>query len=101
MKHTCHAIGCSTPTPPRMWGCGRHWGMVPRRLQVKLWRVYVPGQEQRKDPTPEYLVVAEECVVAVAVKEGHLTPEEASSRVEDRKQTSGFIAEMLPLFYGE
>jgi len=38
--------------------CGRHWRMVPKKMQNELWAVYVPGQETRKDPTSEYLEVA-------------------------------------------
>lgn len=38
--------------------CGRHWRMVPKVMQDELWAVYVNGQEDRKDPTSEYMQVA-------------------------------------------
>ena len=57
-RHTCHAHGCDTPVAPRLFMCGRHWRMVPKKMQNELWAVYVPGQETRKDPTSEYLEVA-------------------------------------------
>lgn len=68
--HTCHADGCSVAVPPRLLMCAAHWRMVPRRLQADLWAVYVPGQEQRKDPTRRYLEVARQCIAAVATVEG-------------------------------
>lgn len=100
MKHPCHADRCSVDVDPSMLMCGRHWRMVPRGLQRELWAAYVPGQERRKDPTPEYLVVQERCVCAVAVKELWITPEEADGRIQRRMEESGFIARILPLFYG-
>lgn len=35
--HTCHLPGCTTPCPPRHLFCGRHWGMVPRKLQSEVY----------------------------------------------------------------
>lgn len=68
--HTCHAEGCVVHVPPRLLMCARHWRMVPKRLRDALWAVYVPGQEDRKDPTGEYITVARQCIDAVAVTEG-------------------------------
>lgn len=50
--------------------------MVPSWLQKALWKVYVPGQERRKDPTLAYLVVQTRCRLAIAEGEGkaHLKP---------------------------
>jgi hypothetical protein len=52
--------------------CFRHWRMVPRPLQRRVWAAYVPGQEIRKDPTDEYLEVQKEAVTEVARREGRL-----------------------------
>jgi hypothetical protein len=41
-----------------MFMCRRHWAMIPRARQNELWAVYVPGQEDRMDPSSEYLEVA-------------------------------------------
>ena len=65
MKHTCHATGCPVPVPRRMLMCKRHWRMVPKPLQDAVWATYVPGQEQRRDPTPEYLAAARAAINAV------------------------------------
>ena len=69
-RHTCHAEGCNAPVPPRMLMCLRHWRLVPRDLQRRVWAEYVPGQEIRKDPTDEYMKVQRAAVRAVAIKEG-------------------------------
>ncbi len=46
--------------------------MTPPDIQKRIWKEYVPGQEIRKDPTPEYLSVMREAIKAVAVREGHV-----------------------------
>lgn len=53
-----------------MFMCRPHWYMVPRNLRAAIWANYVPGQEMRKDPTPEYLEYAQKAVDAVARREG-------------------------------
>ena len=67
--HLCHAQGCMTAVPPRMFMCGRHWRMVPKPMRDAIWATYVPGQERRKDPTPEYLDAAMDAVAKVAEME--------------------------------
>ena len=68
--HTCHAKGCEKTVPPTMLMCKIHWMMVPARLKAEVWRYYVPGQEESKDPTDRYLVAAQAAIDAVAEKEG-------------------------------
>ena len=75
MKHFCHAIGCEKSVPPRLLMCAKHWYMVPKAIQGLVWQHYVPGQEIRKDPTPEYLSVQRKAVIAVALKAGREIPE--------------------------
>jgi hypothetical protein len=58
--HTCHWPGCETHVPPRLWGCKPHWFRLPKYLRDKVWDAYVPGQEERMDPSDEYLEVAVE-----------------------------------------
>jgi hypothetical protein len=71
-EHTCHAMGCDVTVPPRMFMCRRHWFSLPKAMRDAIWRAYVPGQEQRKDPTSEYLRVALDAVRWLARKEGRL-----------------------------
>lgn len=60
MSHLCHWPGCETPVPPKLWGCREHWFKLPKRLRDAIWAAYVPGQEIRKDPSPEYIAVAQQ-----------------------------------------
>lgn len=57
--HTCHWPGCNAQVPPAMWGCRKHWFALPKALRDAVWRAYVPGQEERMDPSDEYMAVAE------------------------------------------
>lgn len=50
IAHICHVPSCPTAVPPRMLMCLHHWLMVPSVLKRAVWRLYVPGQETRKDP---------------------------------------------------
>lgn len=50
--------------------CGRHWAMVPKPLQLGIYKVYAPGQEISKTPSPAYLHTAAACVRKVAEAEG-------------------------------
>jgi hypothetical protein len=59
-RHTCHWPDCDKQVPPAMWGCKPHWFKLPKRLRDKVWMAYEPGQEQRMDPSDEYLAVAHE-----------------------------------------
>jgi hypothetical protein len=68
-RHTCHAKGCAIIVPPAKFMCLRHWRMVPGALQAAIWAAYVPGQEIRKDPTPQYLEAALAAQAAVASTE--------------------------------
>jgi len=53
-----------------MWGCKRHWFMVPKPIRDRIWRHYRPGQERDWKPSRAYLEAAKEAVVAVAQREG-------------------------------
>lgn len=58
-NHHCHWIGCEAQVPPAMWGCKKHWFMLPRNLRNEIWRTYQPGQEVDMTPSAEYLAVAQ------------------------------------------
>lgn len=70
MSHLCHWPGCKTPVPPRLWGCRPHWSALPQAIKTEIWRTYRPGQEDHKDPSPDYLVAARQ---AEAFARGHDT----------------------------
>jgi len=50
--------------------CGKHWRMVPRAIQLRVWQHYRSGQEIDKKPSAEYLEVMREATQAVKAKEG-------------------------------
>ena len=80
MTHTCHFPTCSKPVAPKLWGCRKHWFMLPKHLRDKIWKTYRPGQEIDKNPSREYLNVAievdEYCIQHLVPKEG-MTKKEA------------------------
>lgn len=59
-EHRCHWPGCNLQIPPAMWGCRTHWFRIPAPLRRRIWEAYEPGQEQRMDPSDEYVAVARE-----------------------------------------
>ena len=56
--HLCHAEGCKTPVPLRMFMCKPHWFALPKSYRDAIWAHYRPGQEIDKDPSLEYLGAA-------------------------------------------
>lgn len=68
--HRCHAEGCDAEVPPKMLMCLKHWRMVPKLSQARIWLTYRPGQEIDKHPSALYMDAQREAVEAVAVKEG-------------------------------
>lgn len=67
-RHTCHAHGCTTSVPPKMFMCKRHWSALPKKMQRAIWREYRPGQERDKKPTARYLAVQQLAIAAVAFR---------------------------------
>lgn len=70
VRHLCHAYDCETAVKPALFMCRKHWYMVPITLRRAIWAAYVPGQEERKDPSEEYLEVAQHAIDIVRFKEG-------------------------------
>lgn len=71
-EHTCHAMACEAKVPPAMFMCKRHWYMLPKAMRDAVWDEYVPGQEDRMDPTEDYLHVTTRAIRMLAIKEGHI-----------------------------
>ncbi len=68
--HTCHAKCCTKKVPPAMFMCRSHWYMLPWQYRAEILTTYVRGQEDRMDPSPEYLEVAQEAIDWLAHREG-------------------------------
>lgn len=71
--HHCHWPGCSESVPPSMWGCRRHWYMLPTYLRNRIWLTYRPGQEITQDPGREYVKAALEVREWILKTYGDLT----------------------------
>lgn len=56
--HTCHWPTCNREVPPRLWGCRQHWFTLPKVLRDRIWKTYVPGQENTKTPSAAYIEAA-------------------------------------------
>lgn len=67
--HSCHWPGCLLQVPPAMWGCKRHWFMLPKYIRDKIWREYLSSQEETLDPSKEYISAAIEA--QEWIKENH------------------------------
>lgn len=59
VKHHCHWPSCEKTVAPRLWGCKTHWYTLPKPIRDAIWATYVPGQEIRKDPSEQYIKVAQ------------------------------------------
>jgi hypothetical protein len=70
MAHTCHATGCGAHVPPQMWGCRKHWYMVPKPIRDRIWATYRADQCDDMNPSDDYCRAAKDAVVAVAKREG-------------------------------
>ena len=95
MKHYCHAHKCEVEVPPRLFMCGRHWGML-RRLAPGLARtllaLYRPGQERDKNPSLGYITCAYECVRRLAAVE---YPEDVPGLERLHARVDSVLAERL------
>lgn len=67
--HCCHAKNCSVEVKPELLMCFKHWKMVPKAIQLKVWKHYRPGQCDDKKPSKEWFEAAHQAINAVAVKE--------------------------------
>lgn len=69
LGHRCHAKGCTVSTKPEMLMCLKHWRMVPRDIQRRVWATYRPGQCDDKLPTEAWHQAADAAIEAVRAKE--------------------------------
>ena len=61
--HECHATGCAAQVPPAYLMCGKHWAMVPRLLQARVWETYQAGQERGDAAVSEEYIEAQRAAV--------------------------------------
>jgi hypothetical protein len=71
VSHTCHARGCAVFVKPEFLMCGRHWKMVPARIQRAVYRHYRPGQCDDMNPSKEWHEAANAAIGTVAKRESY------------------------------
>jgi hypothetical protein len=69
MSHKCHAINCEVEVPPTMHMCLKHWRLVPREIQKRIWKHYRLGQCDDKRVSKEYIKAAFEAKRFIRQKE--------------------------------
>lgn len=88
-NHKCHAIGCDASCKPEHLMCTRHWGMVPGKLQVEVYRAYRVGQCQDQEISRKWLVAAKTAIARVALREHKITDDQAKHMVARAKAFEG------------
>lgn len=81
MSHHCHAIGCEIAVPPELLMCRAHWYSVPAYIRSQVWSTYRAGQCDDRNPSGSWMIAATRAIMAVAVKEGVLTHEQAVAKI--------------------
>ncbi len=56
-QHKCPWPLCVARVDADLWGCKRHWYLIPPPLRRALWEAYRPGQSAAT-ASPEYLAAA-------------------------------------------
>ena len=60
-SHECHWPDCTEQVPPAMWGCRKHWFMLPKGLRAKIWATYYIKQEDGvQRPSRDYVNIAKQ-----------------------------------------
>jgi len=76
MPHHCHLPGCAAVVPRRLFMCRRHWRMVSRATQRRIWSAYWAGERNPDgslvDPSPEYLAATRAAIAEVQGTEREL-----------------------------
>lgn len=67
--HHCHAIKCFVSCKPEFLMCGRHWRIVPRSVQAKVYAAYRHGQCEDMSVSLAWLTAAKEAILLVALHE--------------------------------
>lgn len=103
-RHKCHARNCSTPVPPEMLMCRRHWFMVPKRLRDEVWRTYRPGQCDDMRPSRSWHSAADAAIEYVYNLERKLVSQSQLRVIQDEIgncQRCGLHAQRTNIVFGE
>lgn len=72
MSHHCHANDCPVITSPAMLMCARHWRMVPKAMQARVWSTFKArgGVSDAPGSWADYYEACADAVEYVAFQEG-------------------------------
>lgn len=68
--HTCPAVDCGEPCPPKMLICPKHWVIVPKNLRNALLRHWRRDQHRDQRPSLAYVDASHRAIAAIARAEG-------------------------------
>ena len=71
MAHECMATECSIQVADNMLMCGKHWRMVPREVQNRVYDTYRRGLKIFQDA--ERFSAVKDAVTAVETREGKVS----------------------------
>lgn len=55
LRHRCMWPDCAVLVPLAMWGCARHWSLLPATLRKRIGRAYRDGVNNDTHPTRAYV----------------------------------------------
>ena len=58
--HYCHITGCQAVIRPALLFCSKHWAMVPKDMQKRVYNKYRFGQCDDKNPSRDWVKAASE-----------------------------------------
>ena len=74
-EHHCHAKNCKTKCKPEYLMCGKHWALVPDKLQKAVYAHYRIGQCEDMNPSEAWHKAADAAISYVFQKEqGYVVP---------------------------
>lgn len=91
-NHLCHAVDCEEKVIPSLLMCMRHWRMVEKTLQLKVWAEYKEGQEITKTPSRAYLKAAQAAIDFVFEREHKQTAKATTQENTEVKLELGVMA---------
>jgi hypothetical protein len=69
-SHICRAKGCSVIVGYQFLMCSRHWRMVPKTQQKRVWHEWSRVCSNSGELHPQYLAAVADAISAVAEAEG-------------------------------
>lgn len=90
-RHPCAAKRCSVPVPHTLLMCARHWRLVPREIQNRVYREYrlvVARPSQPAGVSRGYVDAVRDAVYAVDVAERGTNATRSDSEADNVDRTT-------------